>query len=395
MAGPLSGTKVLDLSRTLAGPFTAMMLGDLGAEVIKVEQPGTGDETRGFVPPTWGDESCYYISLNRNKRGMTLNLKTEEGREIVRELVKESDVLIENFRTGTMEKFGLGYNVLKELNPRLVYCAVSGFGRTGPMKDDAAYDLLMQGFGGLMSVTGEADGAPVKVGFSIVDLATGMYAAIGVMSALFQREKTGLGQMVETSLLESIVSLQSYLAYGYFATGMVPRKWGSAHPNLAPYQAFKAKDGYFIIAITNDGLWRKMCDALELTNLKDHPKFAVNSDRVANRDELIKILSEYSAQHEAKEIIAKLNAVGVPSGPINTIADVLNHQQVLHREMVVDIEHPTIGMIKLLGIPFKLSDTPGEIRLAPPTLGEHTNDILMGLGYSKEKIELLREREVI
>ncbi|MHB1651259.1 MAG: CaiB/BaiF CoA transferase family protein [Desulfitobacteriaceae bacterium] len=395
MAGPLTGIKVLELSRTLAGPFASMLLGDLGAEIIKVEQPGSGDETRNFVPPTWGDESCYYLSLNRNKRGMTLNLKTVEGREIVRRLVGESDVLVENFRTGTMEKFGLGYDLLKELNPRLVYCAVSGFGRTGPMKDDPAYDLLMQGFAGLMSVTGEPGGPPVKVGFSIADLATGLYAALGIMTALFQREKSGQGQMVETSLLESLISLQSYLAYGYFATGKASQKWGSAHPNMAPYQAFKAKDGYFIIAIPNDGLWRKMCDALDLQELKDHPKFAVNSARVAHREELINSLNGYTAQHNSQVIIEKLNKAGVPAGPINSIAEILNHPQVLHREMVQDVEHPTIGMMKLLGIPIKLSDTPGSIRLAPPTLGQHTSEILSGLGYSETEVNKLRELGVL
>lgn len=391
MEGPLKGIKVLELSRTLAGPYCSMILGDLGAEIIKVEQPGTGDETRGYAPPYWGDESCYFLSLNRNKRGMTLNLKTEEGQKIVRELVERSDVLVENFRTGTMEKFGLGYDVLKEINPRLVYCAVSGFGRSGPMKNDPAYDLLMQGFGGLMSVTGEPGRPPVKVGYSIADLATGLYAAVGVLSALFQRERSGKGQMVESSLLETLVSLQAYLAVGYLSTGKVPQKLGNAHPNCAPYQVFEAKDSYFIIAVPNDWLWEKMCDALDLQDLKNDPRFAKNADRVRNRTELAEIITAYTLQHTADEVINKLHAAGVPGGPINSIDQILNHPQVLHREMVVDVEHSTAGMIKLLGVPIKLSDTPGSIRLAPPILGQHTVEVAQELGYSAEEVTRFKE----
>lgn len=395
MAGPLTGIKVLELSRTLAGPYCSMILADLGAEIIKVEQPGTGDESRGFAPPYWGGESCYYLSLNRNKRGMTLNLKTKEGQDIVRKLVKDSDVLIENFRTGTMEKFGLGYKSLKETNPQLVYSAVSGFGRTGPMKNDPAYDLLMQGFSGLMSVTGEPGRPPVKVGYSIADLATGMFAAIGVISALYERKKTGRGQMVESSLLETLVSLQAYLAVGYLATGKVPQRMGAAHPNCAPYQVFEAEDGYYIIAVPNDGLWRKMCDALSLDELKEHSKYATNADRVKNRQELEKILTTYTRQHKAEEIMTKLHEAGVPCGPINSIDQILNHPQVLHREMVVDVEHPTAGNIKLLGIPIKLSESPGSIRMAPPMLGQHTHEIAAELGYSDEEVVRFKEQGIM
>lgn len=395
MQGPLAGIKVLELSRTLAGPYCSMILGDLGAEIIKVEQPGIGDETRGYVPPSWGGESTYYLSLNRNKRGMTLNLKTPEGQEIVKKLVESSDVLIENFRTGTMEKFGLGYEILREINPRLVYSAVSGFGRTGPMKNDPAYDLLMQAFAGLMSVTGEPGRPPMKVGYSIADLATGMFAAIGVISALYEREKTSRGQMVEASLLETLVSLQSYLGVGYLATGKVPQRLGAAHPNVAPYQVFEAKDEYFIIAVPNDWLWRKMCDALSLTDLKEDPRFAINADRVHNRLELVERLSHYTHQYNAADIMSKLHEAGVPCGPINSIDQVLNHPQVLHREMVVDVEHPTAGMIKLLGIPIKLSETPGSIRLAPPTLGQHTKEIAAELGYSAEDVEAFKAKGIM
>lgn len=395
MAGPLEGIKVLELSRTLAGPFCSMQLADMGAEVLKVEQPGLGDETRSYIPPEINGESTYFMSLNKNKKAITLNLKTKEGQEIVKKLVAESDVLIENFRNGTMEKFGLGYDVLKEINPRLVYCAVSGFGRTGPMKDEPAYDLLMQGFGGLMSVTGEAGQAPVKVGFSIVDLATGLYSALGVVFALLARERTGKGQYVESSLLDTVVSLSNYLGQSVLATGKAPGRHGSAHPTLVPYQAFETKDGHVIIAVPNDGLWRKMCDALELTELKDHPKYALNVDRVANREALVGILTAYTKEREASEIIEKLKQAGVPSGPINDLVQLLEHPQVQAREMIQEVEHPTIGPLKMLGVPIKLSDTPGSVRKAPPLLGENTEEVLTLLGYSQEQITNLKEKGVI
>jgi len=395
MESPLAGVKVLELARTLAGPFCGMLLADMGADVLKVEQPKIGDETRGYTPPSIKGESCYFLSLNRNKKGITLNLKSEEGKRIVKELIKESDVLIENFRTGTMEKLGLGYDVLKELNPRLVYCAVSGFGRTGPMKDEPAYDLVMQAFGGMMSVTGEPDRPPVKVGFSIVDLVTGMYACIGTLLALSVRDKTGKGQSVEASLLESVVSLQTYLAQSVMATGKIPGRLGSAHPNLGPYQVYETKDDYAIIAVPNDWLWRKMCDALGLEDLKDHPKFAVNADRVKNRSALNDLMKAYTRTKTTAEIVAMLKEAGVPGGPINNIAEVLADPQVIHRGMIQEVEHSTIGMMKTLGIPIKLSDSPGSVRIAPPTLGQHNVEVLSRLGYSEDSIAELQQKGVI
>lgn len=395
MAGPLKGIKVLELSRTLAGPFCSMQLADMGAEVIKVEQPEVGDETRSFTPPEINGESCYFMSLNKNKQGITLNLKTEEGQQIVKQLVAESDVLIENFRNGTMEKFGLDYDVLKRINPRLVYCAVSGFGRSGPMKDEPAYDLLMQGFGGLMSVTGEQGRPPVKVGFSIVDLSTGLYASLGVVLALLTREKTGKGQYVEASLLDTVVSLSNYLGQNVLATGKAPERFGSAHPSLVPYQAFETKDGYVTIAVTNDRLWKKMCDALELHELKDHPNYAVNVNRVANREELVEILMKYTKSKYSSEVIERLKREGVPSGPIHDLAQVLAHPQVQSREMIKEVEHPTIGMLKMLGTPIKLSETPGSVRKAPPLLGENTNDVLTKIGYTSSDITALKEKGII
>lgn len=395
MAGPLAGIKVIELARTLAGPFCSMQLADLGAEVIKIEQPGTGDETRGFRPPDVNGEAVYFLSLNRNKRGMTLNLKTEEGRRVIKQLVADADVLIENFRTGTMEKFGLGYSELKEINPRLIYCAVSGFGRTGPMKDEPAYDVLMQGFGGLMSVTGEPGRPPVRVGFSVVDLATGLYASLGVISALYNREKTGKGQYVETSLLESVVSLSNYLGQGVLATGEIPSRQGGSHPNLVPYQVFETKDGYIIIAVSNDGLWRKMCDALELHDLKDHPKYAVNANRVANREELVDMLTQYTKRNETSEIIAKLQKAGVPSGPINNLAEVLALPQVRHRGMIQEVEHPAIGKLRMIGNPVTLSETPSAVRKAPPLLGEDTDAVLTELGYTEADIAAFKDKGIV
>lgn len=395
MAGPLEGIKVIELSRTLAGPFCSMQLADMGAEVIKVEQPGIGDETRSYIPPEINGESCYFMSLNKNKKSITLNLKTEEGQRIVKQLVADADVLIENFRNGTMEKFGLGYDVLRKINPRLVYCAVSGFGRTGPMKDEPAYDLLMQGFGGLMSVTGEPGRPPVKVGFSIVDLATGLYASFGVVVALLAREKMGKGQYVESSLLDTVVSLSNYLGQGVLATEKAPGRFGSAHPTLVPYQAFETKDGYVIIAVPNDWLWKKMCDALELNDLKDHPKYSVNVNRVANREELVGILTEYTKRKDSSEIMERLKRAGVPSGPIHDLAQVLAQPQVQSREMIQEVEHPTIGMLKMLGIPIKLSQTPGSVRKAPPLLGENTDEVLTNLGYGIKEIENLKEMGIV
>ena len=391
MNGPLEGLRVVELARTLAGPYCGMMLADMGAEVIKVEQPGVGDETRGYSPPEMNGESTYYLSLNRNKKGITANLKSNEGQEIVKELVRNSDILIENFRYGAMEKFGLDYDRLKAINPRLIYCAVTAFGRTGPMKSEPGYDLLLQGFGGIMSVTGDADGLPMRVGFSIVDLTTAIYASNAILLALLVREKTGRGQYVETSLMESIISLQCYHAQGVFATGKSPGRFGTGHPNIVPYQVFETKDKYVIIAVPNDWLWKKMCSALGMEDLMDDPRFATNASRVANRDLLISLMLKITKTEGASEILKKLQQAGVPSGPVNDISQALAQPQVEQREMIQEVQHPTIGALKVLGLPMKLSETPGSIRMAPPLLGQHTTEVLKALGYSDQKIEQLRE----
>lgn len=386
----LEGVKVLDLSRTLAGPYCTMLLGDQGAEVIKVEQPGKGDESRRFTPPTWNGESCYYLTSNRNKRSITVDLKSHEGREIIYKLAKEADILVENYRTGTMDKLGLGYKTLKEMNPRLVYCSISGFGRTGPEKDRAGYDLLIQGFGGLMSITGDADRGPSKAGMSIADLTTGLFAVYGILSALFFAQKTGVGQFVDVSLLDGQISLLNHMATGYLATGKPAGRMGSAHPSIVPYQAFKSRDIEFILAVANDGLWNKCCEALEWNDLLEDDRFTKNVDRVVHRELLVHILSERFEKMDSKEIFEKMDNAGVPCGPIHTIDQVLKHPQVLARDMLIDIDHPNIPNLKVPGFPVKLSETPSAVKHSPPLLGEHTDEVLTELGYSRKQIEDLK-----
>ncbi|MFJ8259544.1 CaiB/BaiF CoA transferase family protein [Peribacillus asahii] len=391
----LDGIKVLDLSRTLAGPYSSMLLGDMGADIVKVEQPGIGDESRHFTPPSWNEESCYYLSSNRNKRSITIDLKTDEGREIIYKLAKESDVLVENFRTGALDKLGLGYEQLKEINPRLIYCSISGFGRTGPEKNRAGYDLLLQGYGGLMSITGEPDRTPAKAGMSIVDLTTGMFAVYGILTALIARDKTEKGQFIDVSLLDGQISLLNHMATGYFATGKPAGRMGSAHPSIVPYQAFSSKDMDIILAVANNGLWEKCCRAMGWSDLLKDSRFSTNDDRVTHRSILIPIISERLSQLESKEIFDRLDAVGVPCGPIHTIDQVVNHPHVKAREMILEVEHPKVNNLKMPGFPVKLSDTPANLRKYPPLLGEHTDEILDELGFSTEQIEGLKSKHVI
>lgn len=391
----LDGIRVLDLSRTLAGPFCTMLLGDMGADIIKVEQPGQGDETRKFTPPTWDGISSYYLASNRNKRSITIDLKSEEGKEIIHSLAKTADVFVENFRTGTMDQLGYGYEQLKEINPRLIYCSVSGFGRTGPEKNRAGYDLLLQGYGGLMSITGESGGSPVKVGTSIVDMNAGMFAIYGILSAIIAREKTGRGQYIDVSLLDGQVVLLNYLATSYFATGHPAGRMGTAHPSIVPYQAFHARDGEIILAIANNRLWEKACQALGWEDLRDDPRFVTNDERVAHRQLLIALIQERVSVMERQEIIEKLDSVGVPCGPIHSIDQVLTHPQVIAREMILEVDHPVVKNLKMPGFPVKLSDTPAQVRRYPPLLGEHTDELLHELGIDCAKIEEWREKKII
>jgi len=394
MPRALEGIRVVDLSRALAGPFAAMTLGDLGADVLKVEEPGSGDATRGF-PPFWNGESTYYMSANRNKRSLTLNLETTEGQEIVRRLAGDADVLIESFRAGAMEKWGLGWEPLHELNPRLVYCAVSAVGRTGPDKDRAGVDLLMQAYAGLMSITGEADGEPVRTGTSVVDLTTGANAVQGILAALFVRERTGTGQRVDVSLLGSVVSWLSYHAVAYFGTGELPPRMGSRHPSVAPYGAFPTRDGYLVVAVALDSSWRRFCQALGREELIDDQRFANNPKRIENRVELEALLTEALAERGAAEWAAIMDRHGVPCSPINTIDTVLALPQVLQQELVIDLPREDIPDLRMPGIAIGLSETPGSARMPPPRLGEHTDEVLTELGYDAEGIQQLRATGVV
>lgn len=394
MSGPLEGIRVLELSRHLAGPFASMTLGDLGADVIKVEPPGRGDDTRSF-PPYWNGESTYYLSANRNKRSITLDLATQAGQDVARSLAMQSDILIENFRPGTTERWGLDYEQLREINPRLIYCTISAVGSDGPDSNRSGVDLLMQAYGGLMSITGEEHGAPVRVGTSVVDLTAGANAVQGILAALYLRERTGAGQRIESSLLEGQVSWLTYHAVAYFASGEAPGRLGSFHASVAPYGAFPTNDGYLVVAVATDALWRRFCGALEHPELVEDPRFAKNVERCANRDELHAELLPILAERSAAAWADAMDQAGVPCSPVNTLDTVLSLPQVLHREMVVDIPREDLPDLRLPGVAIKLSDTPGSVRMPPPRLGEHADEILAELGYDTERIAELREQKII
>jgi len=393
---PLDGIRVLDLSHMAAGPFCSMMLADMGAEVIKIEIPGKGDGLRRWGPPFLGNEGVYFLYLNRNKKSMTLNLKNSKGRWILTQLLQRADVLLENFVPGTMERLGLGPQKIMNLNPRLVYCRISGYGQTGPYSNRPGYDLLVQAQSGLMTVTGEPDRAPgTKVGVAIADFGTGMYAACGIVLSLLAREKTGKGQVADVALFDSVITWMLQPLGSYLATGKLPERLGTVHPVAAPYQAFRTKDSYVVIGCAADEHWQKLCKVLEMDGLANDARFLTNPKRVENRKELEAILKEIFVREESDVWLRRMQEAGIPCAPVNTLDRVVIDPQVLQRRMLVEVDHPTAGRIQVPGIPVKLSDTPGSITDPPPLLGQHTSEILQELGYSPDQIGELRKEAVI
>ena len=394
--GPLDGVRVLDLTRVVAGPYCSMFLGDLGAEVIKVEQPGLGDDTRGWGPPFAGGESAYYLCINRNKKSLTLDLKSKRAVELLRELVKSADVIIENFRPGTMERLGLGEKELRSLNPRLIFASLTGFGADGPMSDCPGYDLIVQAWGGLMSITGTPDGEPVKVGVAIIDLVAGLMLGNAITAALFAREKSGVGQRIDTSLLEAEIASLINVGSNYLIGGTVPARWGNAHPNIVPYQNFKTADGYLVIGVASEVIWKRFCQAIGRSELTDDRRFADNSKRVQNRAELVSLLSEMFLKRNNQAWFDRLTAAEVPCAPVQSIDQVFQAPQVLHRDMLMEVEHPTAGKVRMAGMPVKFSLTPASVRLPPPLLGQHNTEILKSwLGMNAEAIEELKREKII
>ena len=403
MAGPLSHIKVLDLSRVLAGPWAGQNLADLGAEVIKVERPKVGDDSRAFGPPWVQDrdghdtkDSAYFTSANRGKKSITVNISSPAGQEIVRALAATSDVLIENYKFGDLARYGLGYDDLKARNPRLIYCSVTGFGQTGPYRERPGYDFMIQGMGGMMSVTGDAQGEPMRAGVPVADIITGMYASIAICAAIAHRAQTGVGQQLDLALLDSQIALLAYQNTNYFATGKPPRRIGNLHPNIVPYQPFRTADGEVIIACGNDNLYRKFCEAAGCPELAGDARFATNGKRVENRAELTRLLQGIFAQRSTRDWLELLEGAGVPNGPINDVAQVFAEPQVKARGVRVELDHPAAGKLPTVASPMRFSGTPLEHQLAPPLLGQHTEEILRErLGRSAAQIAALRAEGVI
>ena len=395
-SGPLEGLKVVDLSHIMAGPACSMLLADMGADVIKVEKVPGGDDARRMVPPAVGDESAAFLIMNRNKRGIALNLKTEAGREVLSRLLKNADVLIENYRRGTMEKMGFGYEVLRVKNPKLIYCSISGFGRTGPYADRGGFDLVAQGMTGLMSITGERTGAPpMKCGAPLTDITAGILACVGVLAALHERESSGKGQMVDTSLYEAGITHTYWHSAICFATGQPPGPMGSAHPLNGPYQAFPASDGWITVGAANQENWVRLLQALETPALGDDPRFVNNAQRMRNLPALTETLSPLFQRRTVAEWLRRLEEVGVPAGPVLNIAQMHADPQALAREMIVETSHPTAGPTKAIGLPIKFSETPGGVRRPAPLMGEHNREVLRECGYSDSEIDRMAEQGAI
>jgi len=407
MAGPLSHLRVLDLSRVLAGPWAAQNLADLGAEVIKIERPGAGDDTRGWGPPWMKDaqgrdttESAYFLSVNRNKKSVTLDISRPEGQEIARELADKCHVLIENYKVGTLKKYGLGYERIKETNPSIIYCSVTGFGQDGPYAPRPGYDFIFQGMGGLMSITGERDGqpgaGPQKVGIAITDVLTGMYASVAILAAITHRERTGQGQFIDSALLDTMVAFNANQIVSYFCSGKIPMRWGNAHPQVVPYEVFPTADGHIILAIGNDGQFERFCEVAGAAALAQEPRFKTMSQRIIHRGELIPLIAELMRTRTKYEWIELLEAATVPCGPINNMKEVFEDPQVQHRRLRVDMPHPLGGVAPVVASPVRLSATPVEYRLAPPTLGQHNEEVIQGLlGRSAAGLTRLKDTGIV
>jgi len=393
LAGALEGIKIVDLTRVLAGPFCTMTLADLGADVIKIEGTATKDDTRFWGPPYAGGESAYYLCANRNKRAIRLNLKSDKGKEVFKRLVAESDVVVQNFKTGTLERMGLGYEQLKAVNPRIILASITGFGSNGPYKDLAGYDYIIQAMSGLMEITGDQQSGPMKVGVAIADVLTGLYTTVGILAAIQERNHSGVGQSIDISLFDSQISALVNVASNYLVSGIIPKRLGNQHPNIVPYQVFPTADQEMVVAVGNDTQFRRFVQVLGVEEWADDHRFATNPKRVENRELLIGMISERMKTQSSRHWREQLEAVGVPNGPINNMKELFADPQVQAREMVVEMAHPTAEKIKLVGSPLKLSRTPVEMKRHPPLYGEHTDQVLANLGYSSEEIEEMQKNQ--
>jgi formyl-CoA transferase len=393
---PLEGLRVVDLTRVLSGPYCTMQLGDMGAEVIKVEQPGKGDDTRAFAPPYQGDQAAYFLSVNRNKKSITLDMKSEAGKEVLWRLIDRSDILVENFRPGAMDRLGFGYETVRKRRPAMVYASISGFGASGPQRDRPGYDVIVQGEAGIMDITGPQDGAPYKVGAAVADLVSGLYAVQGILAALYAAKATGVGQHVDISMYEAVASLLTFNAGIYFATGEPPRRRGNAHPTIVPYETFEAADGWINLGVANDDLWRRFCKAAETPDLVDDPRFARAADRVRNREVLVPLVRSLIKQRTRDEWLRRLDKAGVPAGAIRTVGEVCDSDLLKARGMIAEMQHTSAGMVKAVKNAMHLSGTPLDAYAAPPQLGQHTREVLTGLlGYSAAEVEALARGGVI